>query len=137
MNSLSWNQKFGKINLTILMIALCVCVSLILALTLRAFGADGTPSSGFDIKGLLFVLIPTIWASIGPLVIATVTKFINSTVGAHVPHGIQVILSSLMGAVAAGLGDGGATIAATAISGATSQLYAGSQPSTFLTEKQP
>ncbi len=138
MDTMHWRPKIGLANTMIVMAGLALIVSVILAYTLTAFGAASTIKAepGFDVKSLLTVLLPTVWASIGPLVIATITKFSNSALNTYVPRSIQIIVSSILGAVAAGIADGGATIAATAVSGAASQIYAATQPASLLSTKR-
>lgn len=52
---------------------------------------------------LLSALLPVVWASVGPVATTAVTAWVNSVVGSYVPRPIQLILSSLLTAVTAGL----------------------------------
>lgn len=94
-------------------------------------------------KDILTMLIPVLWGAIGPVVIAAITKFVNRGLGVYVPRPLQVILSSIMGAVVAGLtGDvsgsaGPASIAASAAAGGTSQVYAQTRPETLRASQPP
>lgn len=89
-------------------------------------------------QSVLTTLIPAIWGAVGPIVMATLTKFINESVRAHVPRTLQVILSSVLGGIAASLGDAGTVAtAATSLAGAVSQAYAGAQPNSLRTGPSP
>lgn len=138
MDTLNWRPKVGLLNMMVLVMCIATFISVLLACALTAFGAEATIKAepGFDLKSLLTILLPTVWASVGPLVIATITKFSNSALSTYVPRSIQIILSSILGAVAAGIADGGVTMAATAAGGAVSQIYTATQPASLLATKR-
>lgn len=89
-------------------------------------------------QSLLTTLIPAIWGAVGPMVMAALTKLINESVKTHVPRSLQIILSSVLGGIAASMGDAGTVAtAATSLAGAVSQAYAGAQPNSLLTGPAP
>lgn len=134
--SARWEPKLGKGVTMFLLLAIALIVGAIIALAANASAADVAKPEAFDVKNLLMVLIPSLWASVGPVVMAMLTKAVNSAMGAYVPRSLQVIVSSILGGLAASIADGGATVAATALAGGASQVYAGVQPATLLTEKK-
>jgi len=135
-HSTRWEPKLGKGVVISMWLGIAFIVGILVALAASANAADAAKSEVFDVKNLLLVLIPSLWASMGPVIMAMLTKTVNSTVGAYVPRPLQVIVSSILGGLAASMADGGATVAATALAGGASQVYAGVQPATLLTEKK-
>lgn len=134
-----WEPKHGIVFTVVLLLVVAVIVGALVSFAVQAAeeAAPGT-SGGLDLNGsLMNVLIPVLWASIGPLVISWITKAVNAVSGRFIPRQVQVVLSSVLGAIGAGLADGGATIAATAATGAASQVYAGVQPETLRASAAP
>lgn len=135
-----WRPKHGIMMTVSLMLLVALLVAIIVSVAVKAYaqGSVVVPDQGFDAKSLFNTLIPVLWASIGPLVIALITKTVNGVSGKYVPRSVQVILSSVLGAIGAGLGDGGVTMAATAVAGGASQVYAATKPETLHTsERKP
>ena len=134
-----WKPKHGKVFVVIMWVITAVVTAICVSVAVKAYAQSATAATppSLDVKNLLSVLVPAVWASIGPLAIAAITKVTNSAVGAYVPRSLQVILSSVFGAIAASMADGGVTVAATAISGAASQVYAQTHPSSLLTTEKP
>lgn len=95
------------------------------------------PASEFDWKGLLGTLFPALWACMGPLVMAFVTKNVNWFAGAYIPRPMQAALSAILGAASASMMDGGTTVAMTAMAGVATQVYAGANPEKLLTTARP
>lgn len=95
------------------------------------------PAPTYDLKGLIDLamktLIPSLWVAVGPLAVAGITKIVNSMSTAYVPRSIQVILSSIVSAIGAGL-SGDISMVTGAAMGAQAQLLAATQPKTLLTE---
>jgi len=87
---------------------------------------------------LLTTLLPVLWAASGPVITTAVTAWINSVVGAYVPRPIQLILSSVLTAIAAGLTGSVVGLDATtsagigAAMGLGGQAFASIQPGTML-----
>lgn len=133
-----WRPKHGVMMTVTMMVILAIVVALIVWSSMTAYAQTGVIKSdpGFDVKGVMNTLIPVLWASIGPMVIAFLTKSVNSLSGQYVPRPLQVILSSILGALGAGLADGGITAAATAVAGGASQLYAGADPEALRTSQK-
>lgn len=133
-----WKPKHGVMVMVVVMAIIAVVVALIIWSSVSAYaqGAVLKNEPAFDVKSMLTMLLPAIWASVGPLAIAAITKAVNG-VGTYIPRPLQVILSSILGAVGGALADGGITAATTAVSGVASQLYTQAQPSTFLSTKKP
>lgn len=134
-----WRPKHGVVFMVTLMVIIAIVMAMIIWSSVSAYaqGAALKNEPAFDAKGLMTMLLPAIWASIGPLAIAAITKGVNG-VGAYIPRPLQVILSSILGAVGGALADGGITAAAaTAASGAASQLYTQAHPATLLATKKP
>lgn len=132
---LGWSSTQGLMGASLLVLFL----SIVMAGSGHA-AADATPSAAtslFDVQGLLAMLLPAIWGSVGPLVITAITKFVNQVAGTYVPRPLQVVLSSILGAVSAGLVDGGVTAVAAAVSGGAAQIYAGTEPETLRTSAPP
>ncbi len=133
-----WQPRHGVAFLVASMIGLAMLVAIVFGLTARAYaqGATLTASPAFDYKAMLTMIVPAIWASVGPLVIAAITKGMNG-LGQYVPRPLQVILSAVFGAMGGALADGGVTAAVTAATGIASQAYAQAPPAALLTEKKP
>lgn len=133
-----WKPRHGVMLTVTMMIIVCVAVVLIIWSVANAYaqGAVLKNEPAFDVKGLMTMLLPAIWASVGPLAIAAITKGVNG-LGTYIPRPLQVILSSILGAVGGALADGGVTAAATAASGVASQLYTQTKPSTLLASEKP
>ncbi len=79
-------------------------------------------------------LLPALWAAVGPVCVAFVTKGVNQ-LNTRVPRPIQVILSSVIAAVGAGLSGDIAGAGVAAIGGGAAQVYAATKPETLLTTK--
>lgn len=133
-----WHPKYGAALTILVILGIAVLAALLVAITVNAYAQESVIRNepAFDFKGLLTMLLPAIWASVGPIAIAAITKGVNG-VGTRIPRPVQVVLSSVLGAASGALADGGATMVVTAVTGAASQLYAQSQPSTFLTTEKP
>lgn len=118
-------------------------VLLLLVVIPSAAWAEEPASSLGDLKGLAMMLVPALWGAIGPMAMAGITKAVNGLVGAYVPRPVQVIVSSLLGAVVAGVaGDvstaaGAASAVGAAVTGGTAQVYAGVKPETLHTSAPP
>jgi len=134
-----WRPKHGVMFTMLIMIVIAILTALSVSLSVHAYAQQMTvkPDSDFDFRGLLTMLLPAIWASVGPLVLSAITKVVNTTMHAYVPRPAQVIVSGIIGAVGAGLVDGGVSAAATAVSGGASQIYAATKPSTLRTTAPP
>ena len=52
---------------------------------------------------LLTMVLPAIWVSIGPVVTTAITATVNTVMKTYVPRSLQLILSSVIGAVVAGM----------------------------------
>ena len=66
-------------------------------------GMVGGPM-GFNLTSSLVVsLLSLLWSSVGPLASSAITAWVNTIVGKYVPRPVQIILSSVIGAVTAGL----------------------------------
>jgi len=78
-------------------------------------------------------MIPAIWVAVGPLAVAAITKGVNGLAGAYVPRSVQVILSGLVTAVAAGLAGDASGVAQAVGTGMGSQMLAATRPETLLT----
>ena len=52
---------------------------------------------------LLSAMLPAIWAAAGPVATTAITAWVNSVVGRYVPRPVQLVLSSVIGAILAGL----------------------------------
>jgi len=135
--STRWEPKLGKGIVVSMWLGVAFIVGALVTLAASASAADAAKSEAFDVKNLLVVLIPSLWASMGPVIMAMLTKVVNSTVGTYVPRPLQVIVSSILGGLAASIADGGATVAATALAGGASQVYAATKPSSLLTTEKP
>ncbi len=129
-----WRPHHGVVMTIMMLFGMALLVALLVSISMNAFaqGATLKADPAFDYKGLLTLLVPAIWASVGPLAIAGITKAVNG-VGSYIPRPVQVILSTILGAVAGTLADGGVTAAVTAVSGAATQVYAATKPETLLT----
>jgi hypothetical protein len=85
------------------------------------------------------LIIPAVWASVGPVVTAAITAWVNSIPKAYVPRPVQVIVSGLLTAVVAGLTAGaegmapGTAAAGGLALGMVTQTLAALQPKTLLT----
>jgi len=134
-----WRPRCGLMQIILSLLLLAALVGLVFGLSLKAYaqGAPLEPPNGLDARSILHTLIPVLWASMGPLVMAALTKGVNQVSGRYVPRSLQVILSGLLGAIGAGFADGGATVAATAIAGGATQVYAGVAPETLRTSSTP
>lgn len=140
-----WTPKHGiAFN-----VGMAVCVAIIsvglFLWSVRAFGQQeiappATPiiSAGpiYDVRDMNWremipAMLPALWACLAPVVIAMITKGVNQFANAYVPRSIQVMLSGILGAIAATLGD--ASAGATAMAGMATQTYAAVNPDKFLT----
>jgi hypothetical protein len=87
---------------------------------------------------VLKTLLPALWVMSGPVITTAVTAWVNSVVGAYVPRPIQLIISSLLTAVAAGLTgqieglDATTSAGIGAAMGLGTQAFASIQPATLL-----
>lgn len=134
-----WYPTQGMMVASLLVLFLAIVLSVLMTGSGHA-AAEGGPSAAmslFDVQGLLAMLLPAIWGSVGPLAIVAITKFVNQVAGTYVPRPVQVVLSSILGAASAGLVDGGVTAVATAVSGGAAQIYAGTKPETLRTSAPP
>lgn len=129
-----WKPKHGVMMTVVLLLILAALVAIVVWGSVNAYAQSATIKAepAFDVRGLLTMLIPAIWASVGPLAIAAITKGVNG-LGSYIPRPLQVILSTILGAVAGSLADGGVTAAVTAVSGAATQVYAATKPESLLT----
>lgn len=134
-----WRPRHGKFVVISIWTILAITSALVMAFVIAAFAADVVPAPPpATLESLMVVLIPAIWTSVGPLAIAAITKAVNQSVGTYVPRSLQVVLSSILGALAASMADGGVTVVATAMSGGASQIYAAMKPESLLTSpKEP
>lgn len=93
-----------------------------------------------ELTQLLTLILPPIWAAIGPLVTAALTRLVNVTMDRYVPRPAQAIVSGVLGALAAGAtGPSAGLDHATAMElgagvGVIAQVLAAIQPKTLLTE---
>lgn len=91
------------------------------------------------LKLFMAAVLPAIWAMSGPVITAAVTAWINTIVHAYVPRPVQLILSSLLTAILAGLTaqveglDATTAAGIGAAMGLGTQAFAGIQPKTLLT----
>lgn len=51
----------------------------------------------------LHMILPALWVAIGPVATMAITSFVNTIVGKYIPRPVQLILSSVISAVTAGL----------------------------------
>lgn len=112
---------------------------LILTLWSLAHAQEAPTPPAFDLKGLLdaavHTLLPALWLAVGPMTVAAITAGVNSLSKQYVPRAIQVILSSVVTAVAVGLTGGEAFQGL--VAGAGAQALAATKPETLLTSKKP
>lgn len=159
-----WTPRHGIMFWSVMVVSIAIVVTGILLLALTALGqpafgqeasVQGTaevvsaapmattkataprPVFEFDWKGLLASLFPALWACMGPLVMAFVTKNVNWFAGTYVPRPMQAALSAILGAASASMMDGGTTVAMTAMAGVATQVYAGANPEKLLTTARP
>lgn len=52
---------------------------------------------------VLNMVLPAIWAAVGPMATIAITAFVNNVVGKYVPRPVQLILASVISAITAGL----------------------------------
>lgn len=77
-------------------------------------------------------VLPALWAPVGPLVTAWVTKQVNK-VSVYIPRSVQVVMSAIVTAALAGL-TGDMTVAAQAgAAGAAGQILAATPPEALRT----
>lgn len=82
------------------------------------------------------VLVPLLWAQLGPIAVRAITSIVNKVSTQYVPREWQVILSAVLGAVISGLsGDDVPVMAVAAGSGVVSQLYTMANPKTWRTSE--
>jgi hypothetical protein len=90
-------------------------------------------------KILLAAMLPAIWAAAGPVMTTAITAWVNSVIGSYVPRPVQLILSSLLTAILAGLTgsieglDAMTAAGIGAAMGLGTQTFASIQPATLLT----
>lgn len=83
------------------------------------------------------LLVPLLWAQLGPIAIRAITSIVNGISTQYVPREWQVVLSAVLGAVVAGLSGESASVMALAGSGgAVAQLYTMANPKTWRTSEQ-
>lgn len=94
-----------------------------------------------SIFGVISLILPILWATMGPTITTAVTAFTNQVVGAYVPRPVQLIIASLITAVLAGftvVGTGGDVATAESVGAVTGllglgmQAHASIQPATLL-----
>ena len=131
----TWKPRHGILPTMALLLAIALVAAAIFLLIADVYAQDKALSPpDFDWHGLLMMMIPSIWAAMGPVLIKGITASVNNFFGQYVPRPVQVIVSSILGALAAGLaGDAGSTAtqvaaAGTALAGGASQIYAATQP---------
>lgn len=138
----SWTPHHGAVA-GVLLLFLLIAVTW-LAVAALVYAQESAPMPpGVELNGLLAILIPAVWGAVGPVAMAALTKLVNRTVGAYVPRPAQVILSSVFGAVMAGVtGDASTAVGAVstlgaAVTGGTAQLYAAIAPERLRTSPPP
>ncbi len=86
---------------------LCLIVLQLFVAVLPLLAQDATisaaPAKASLWDTVLKVLAPAVWVSVGPIVTAGLTRAVQSLAVAKVPAILQVILSSVFSAIAAGL----------------------------------
>ena len=108
-----------------------------LILSTLGYAEDPAPPRSMATQLLDMVLLsvlPALWAAVGPMATAAITKGVNQ-LGAYVPRPVQVVLSSVITAVLAGLT--GDAVGAAAGAGAAGQILAATKPETLLTTPKP
>lgn len=130
-----------------LVLMLAPCLGLILMMLvcsqMVAWAEEPPGAATGELNNLLTLLLPALWGAVGPLVMAAITRVVNGAFRAYVPRSLQVIVSSLLGAIVAGLtGDpssaaGLASVIGSAVTGGASQVYAATKPETLRTSAPP
>ena len=52
---------------------------------------------------VLNMILPAVWATVGPVATMAITAFVNTVVVAYVPRPVQLMLASVISAITAGL----------------------------------
>lgn len=81
---------------------------------------------------LLVSVLPALWAAVGPLCTAWITRQVNK-VSVYVPRPVQVVLSAGITATLAGITGDPSGIVQAGLQGATGQVLAATDPETLLT----
>jgi hypothetical protein len=102
----------------------------------RPIAAPDTPWYVALWQMALVSLVPALWAAIGPLATAAITKAVNTFAHAYVPRPVQVILSACVAAIGAGLVGDPAGLVEAALEGGTGQVLAATRPHTLLTDER-
>ena len=77
-------------------------------------------------------LLPPLWAAIGPVMTAWITKQVNKA-SLYVPRPVQVAVSALVTAALAGISGDPVAMAQAGMAGATGQVLAATNPETLRT----
>lgn len=134
----TWKPTHGLARTFGWLMLLAFVVAILITLAVYAYAADKTVSDGpMDWMGLLTMMIPAIWATVGPVAMKGITVAVNGFAGQYVPRALQVILSSLLGALAAGLAADPTLAIATAVTGGASQVYAATPPHKLYADPPP
>lgn len=95
------------------------------------------------IKEFGFAAVAALWSAVGPLSTSAITSWVNSVTNKYVPRPVQIVLSSILTAMVAGVsgqlvGLDPATAAAVGASlGAGSQTFTSLNPRTLLASAPP
>lgn len=129
MSNVAWRPSYGLSLVVMALFGASLMISSIVMLVVYAYAADKPPSdSPFDWQGMLVLMIPALWATIGPVVMKGLTMTVNKVASQYVPRPLQVIGASILGAIAAAFSGDMSVAAATAVTGGASQVYASTEP---------
>ena len=133
-----WHPEHGVARTLGRLMALAFFVAILITLAVYAYAAEkSVMDTPMDWMGLVTMMIPAIWATVGPIAIKGLTMTVNGFVGAYVPRSLQVILASIIGAIAAALAADPSVAVATAVTGGASQVYASIKPHNLHADAPP